>query len=289
MRCVLLVFGLLLGLVAVRADESGREATLEERALLKEALKNSAQDQDRWAYTETRTLKLRKGGKAPKETIIRFDPSKPYAEQFTPVLIDGKKPSNKQLKEYRERGEKRGAALARAAEAKSAVIEEAQPAEAALDEPPPSDKSAAPAKERKAREVRADIENPRVVQDEGGRVVFEVPLVSTTRDVPAAKVELRAYVNKESRHLEKATMRVRGAFRVKTIAKVKGGEGTIEFTVVDPAYGPVITSASGSFGGSLMLLPVNPSFTYTRTEVKRVTPYDERFTVQVGALEALDF
>lgn len=270
MRCFISGLGLLLGFALLRADESPRPATADEVALLKEALKNSAQDPDHWAYTETRTLKLRKGGKPAKETIIRFDPSKPYAEQFTPVKIEGRDPTKKELKEYRERGEKRGAALARAAEA-----------------PPPEPTTES--RKKKAKEVRVDLENPRVAQVEEGRVVFDVPLVSTTKDIPAENFEVLVHVNQTTRHVEKAAMRLHGAFRVKKVAKVKDGEGTVEFTVVDPQYGPVITSASGRFGGSLMLLPVNPSFTYTRTEVKRVKPYDERFTVQVGALEALDF
>ncbi|HYC71856.1 MAG TPA: hypothetical protein VEB66_11655 [Opitutaceae bacterium] len=273
---LLLLLSLVPLALAGRAEERLRPATPDEVALLKEALKNSAQQTDHWAYTETRAMKLRKGGKAAKETIVRFDPSKPYAEQFTPLKVEGREPSKKDLKEYREKGEKRGEALARAAERRE-------------DSPPPAD-AAAPAKPKKGgKEVRADLENPLVAGEEGDRLVLEIPMVSTTKDIPADKFEVRVVLNRSTRHVERASLRIRDAFRVKGIAKVKGGEGTVEFTLVDPAHGPVLTSATGKFGGSLMLLPVNPSFSYQRTEVKRVKPYDERFQVEVGALETLDF
>jgi len=110
-------FLVLLGLSAgLRADDQPRAATPEEIALFKDAMKNSAQDTEHWAYTETTALKASKGG--PKgDTIVRFDPSKPYGEQFTPLQIEGKPPTERQLRDYhyRKRGEKRGEKVARAA------------------------------------------------------------------------------------------------------------------------------------------------------------------------------
>ena len=80
--------------------------------LLLDALTKLSQDFDQWAYTETRTANDTEG-KTKGETIIRFDPSKPYAEQLTPLKIDGKTPTDKQLKDYQKRGERRGERLAK--------------------------------------------------------------------------------------------------------------------------------------------------------------------------------
>ena len=107
---------ILLGLAAgLRAEDGSRPATPDEVVLFKEAVKNTTQDTEHWAYTETTVMKSTKG-KVREETVVRFDPSRPWPEQYTPLKIEGKAPSGKQLKKYRERGEKRGERLARTAE-----------------------------------------------------------------------------------------------------------------------------------------------------------------------------
>ncbi len=63
----------------------------------------------------------------------------------------------------------------------------------------------------------------------------------------------------------------------------------MDFAVVDPKYGPVMTSATGSFGVSLAFIPLNGIFTNTRTDLERVKPYNERLKVKLGPLEVLDF
>jgi hypothetical protein len=75
--------------------------------LLQDAVKKLAQDTDRWAYTQTSVEKDGKGN-AKSDVVVRFDPSKPYAEQYTPIKIDGKEPTESQIKKYRRQGEKRG-------------------------------------------------------------------------------------------------------------------------------------------------------------------------------------
>ena len=74
---------------AFAAEAVPRAASTAEIALLKDAMKGSAQDTEHWAYTETTRIQDKKGKKF-EETIVRFDPSKPYAEQYTPLKIDGK-------------------------------------------------------------------------------------------------------------------------------------------------------------------------------------------------------
>jgi hypothetical protein len=264
---------ILLGLTAgLRAEETSRPATPDEVVLFKEAIKNTTQDTERWAYTETTVMKSTKG-KVREETVVRFDPSKPWPEQYTPLKIEGKPPTDRQRKKYRERGEKRGESLARTAE----VADATTPGEPAAQKP------------ERGKKVTLDLDNPRVLKDEGDRLVYEAALKATAKDIPVDKFEVRVVVGKAARQVEHISLRVRDSFRVKLVAKVKAGEASADFAVVDPKYGPVMTSATGSFGASLLFVPVSGIFTNTRTEWARVKPYNDRLKVKLGPLEVLDF
>lgn len=271
-----LSLALFLGLAAaLRAEDRIRPATADEVVLLKEALKNTQQEPEHWAYTETTAKKIGIGKKPKGETVVRFDPSQPYGGQFTPLKVEGRAPSERDLKKYRERGEKRGEGLARAA---------ARAADPTTPEAPakPVDPS------KKKKEMKADLEHPRIVREEEGRLVYDLPLVANTQDIPVDKFELRLVVNRATRQVEHGTARVLESFRVK-IVKVKAGEGRVDFAVVDPKFGPVMTAASGNVGASLLFVPVNATFASTRTEFRRVKPFNERLQVKLGPLELLDF
>lgn len=261
---------------ALRA-EALRPATPDEVKLFKDAVKNTQQETEHWAYTETTIKKIGLGRKPEGETIVRFDPSKPWAEQYTPVKIEGKAPTEKQLKQYRERGERRGKAIMRRAE------------QAAATDPSLPDKPKLPPSDRNEKSLKADTEHPLVVSDDGETMIFEVPLIDHGTKLPVEKMEIRAVVAKAARQVRRATLRIKESFRVKLVAKVKEGEGSVDFTVIDPQYAPVMTSGSGTFGGSLLAISVNGVFSDTRTELRRVKPYSERLQVKIGPLELLDF
>jgi hypothetical protein len=264
----LLFLPLLLGLLtALQADDAPRPATTEEAALFQDALRNSAQDTEHWAYTETTRAKVPKG-LVPGETVVRFDPSKPYAEQYTPLQIDGKPPTEKQLKEYRRRGEKRGERVAEAARNPG---------------PPPSQLKIA------GGNVTLDPDHPRVARVEEGRVVFAVPMLSARNDIPVDKFQVLAAVDRATRRVERVDLRVRESFRVKLVAKVKAGEASLGFTVVDPRFGPVVSAINGDFSASLLFIPVNGTFERTRADWKRVKSYNERLQVKLGPLQLSDF
>ena len=113
-----------------------RPATATETALFKAALKNTQQDPEHWAYTETTVKKIGLGKTPAGETVVRFDPSKPYSDQFTVLKVEGRPPRDKDIKKYRARGEKRGEGLARAA---ARVADPKAPAEPAKLPPPAND------------------------------------------------------------------------------------------------------------------------------------------------------
>lgn len=270
-RRLLLAASLLLA-AAARAGDQPRPARPDEVALFQAAMLNGRQDTEHWAYTETATQHVSKGRQR-GDTVVRFDPSRPYAEQFTPLLIEGKPPTERQLKQYRKRGEQRGERVARAAQA----------ARDPAFVPPPARLRIGGSK------VIPDLDHPLVAREEGDRIIFEVPVTSPRRDIPVEKFQVLITVNRTSRQPEHVALRIREAFRVKLIAKIKEGEAGMDFQVVDPQYPPVLATLTGDFSASLLFVPVNGSFTRTRTDWQRVKSYDERLQVKIGPLQLLDF
>jgi hypothetical protein len=256
--------------MAGRAAGQSRPAAAEEIALFKDAMKNSRQDTEHWAYTESTTITASKG-RPHGETVVRFDPSKPYAEQFTPLKVDGKPPTERQCREYRRRGEKRGERVARAADASRNPG--AQPPQLKIG----------------GNRVTLDPEHPLVAHEDADRLTFEVPVLGKSKDIPVEKFQVLVLVGKQARLVEHVSLLLRESFRVKLVAKIKAGGASVDFAVMDPKFGPVITAMTGNFDVALLFIPVNATFTRTRTDWQRVKSYDERLKVTLGPLQFLDF
>lgn len=225
-----------------------------------DVLEKTAADLRRWAYTESRVIRDEKG-RLKSDVLIRYDPSKPYAEQWTPITINGKPPGPADLKKYRRLGER------------------AQKQE----ENPSADRR------RTLGEV-IDLGTARVASETATQLVFEVPLKKDGNDrFPPEKFQVLVRLNKSTRALENIAVRLRGSFRAKLIVKVKSGEGTLEFGVVNPKYPPTLLSISGDASASVMFFSIGGVFELKRTDLKHVKPFDERFEVQIGTLKAIDF
>ena len=239
--------------------------------LLFDALTKVSQSFDRWAYTETRQV-IDEHGVLRSEMILRFDPSKPYAEQYQILKVDGKPPSERQVKDYRRRGEKRGERFAK---------------EEAEGKTPGSE---LPRFGLNGGSASIDLRHAVVVSDDAESVTYEVPLRNDkTATIPVEKFQLMARVGKQSRAFENVALHLRSGFRVKLVVKVKSGGANMDFSVVDPQQPPVPTRLTGDASASLMFVNFKASFDVKRTDLKRVKPYSERFGVKIGPLKALDF
>ncbi|MDB6127821.1 MAG: hypothetical protein JWM35_1717 [Verrucomicrobia bacterium] len=239
--------------------------------VLLEALTKVAQSFYRWAYTETRRVTDNKGVTR-YETVVRFDPSKPYAEQYQPLKIDGKPPTERQLKDYRRRGEKRAERFAK---------------EEAEGKMPGTQ---LPRFGMNGSSASIDLQHARVVEENAQSVTYEVPLRNDlTATIPVEKFQLMARVGKQSRAFENVALRVRSGFRVKLVVKVTSGEATMDFGVADPKFPPVPLRLAGDASATVMFVKLGANFDLARTELKRVKPYSERFGVKIGPLKALDF
>ena len=75
----------------------------------------------------------------------------------------------------------------------------------------------------------------------------------------------------------------------RSLAKVKSGDGSLDFTVIDPKFGPALTAMRGDAAVTLFFVNIGGTIDLQRTDFKRVKPFNDRFGVQVGPLKALDF
>lgn len=261
MRFLLAAFFLSFCGLQAAAPATSRPATADELALLNQAVRASVQDMRNWAYTETSITRDAKG-KVKRHIIVRHDPSKRYEDQWEPLPVNGQPPSQKIVERYRKRGEN---------------------ARKAANNP-------APAKPRKSLGEVMDLPRSVIAAEDAERITFEVPLLKQDNArFPPEKFQVFVRVHKQRRALENVAAKLRGSFRVKMIAKIKAGEASMDFAVVDPAHPPVLVSTEGDATVSVMFIEMGGEFDLKRTDHRRVKPYAEKPDVQIGTLKALDF
>lgn len=260
------IIGLLLHLagaltLSAAADEGRRPATAEEVALLQDVLQKTADDLGRWAYTENRVVKDEKG-RLKSQQLVRFDPSLPYAEQWTPLQIDGREPTDRDRAKFRRRGE---------------------------DSDPSRPKRNSRWRRPALGEV-IDVARTAVASETATHWIFEIPLLKVGNErFPPEKFQVHARVRKEGAMLENIAVTLREGFRSKLVVKVKSGGGSIDFAQVNPKFPPTMVAITGDASASVLFVSIGGSVDLQRTDLKHVKPFDERFEVQIGTLKAIDF
>jgi hypothetical protein len=249
-----------LRLSAGEAAATARAATPGEISLLNEVLHKVADDLRRWAYTEHRVLRDSKG-RVKSEQIVRYDPSKPYAEQWMPLKIDGRAPSTRELAKFRRRGE------------------ETDP-----EKPIPTRRRTPTLGEA------INVNRSTIAEESATHWVFEIPLRTVGNDrFPPTKFRVQARIKKDGLLLENISVLLRESFRSLLVVKVKSGDASLEFTPIDPRFPPTLVAIAGDADWSVMFVGSGRSIDLKRTELKHVKPYDERFEVKIGTLKAIDF
>lgn len=267
--------GLLLLLAAGRANDAVSAAPLSPTRpeLLDAAFRAFLEGQRRWAYTETHT-DFAPDGKARGESVIQYDPSLPYAEQYVPVTLNGREPTAKNRRDWAERGEQLAKRRLRV-----------------------RDELAAAQREREFQlrlfnaDVTLDLDRATVVAEDDATVTFRIPLRE------AGGPEARAYdayqlttrVNKSRQQFEQATFRQQNRIRVGA-GKFYDGIIEVEFAASAawlPSCPVKITrrSMNKPFFGK----PVAVHSVSVRTHLRRVKPYDERFQVKLAPLRLIEF
>jgi len=211
-------------------------ATAEQKRLFSDALGKIGLDAEGWAFTET--------SRSPADdhvTTVRFDPSKPPAERSTLLKVDGKDPKPAYLQQWRNEGH--------------------GPLPGLGELPPLSSVVAG--------------EDARIYADETAAVLFELPVKAANTEFPPDKFLARFRVNKTSRGFEDFSVKLREAMSVAGIAKVTDAGFEARFQTFDPALAPQPVGLKMGGGVRVLLVKFSRSFEVTRTDFKRVEPFDE--------------
>ena len=224
-------------------------------ALLQDAMQKLRAEKGRWAYTETSVTRDSRG-RVQKETVVRHDPSLPYAEQSRMLKINGREPTKLEARRHREAAEK-------SRNSKRVTLED-----------------------------MIDLEHVTVAEETPTSITYDVPLrkIEHARFPAnhADRFRVTIRVNKERRVFEHVAVQLRrplyaGPMKLSALAM------DLTFATVDPKYGPILVGYRGTGTGSLLFIKADVSSERTDTEFRRVTPYDERFGVKIGPMKVLDF
>lgn len=237
------------GVAAARADTPG---PAEPPLLLQEAIEKYARDAERWAYTLTDVRHDKKGG-TKEISVVRFDPSRHYDEQWTLLRKDGEPATARQVRKYRHDMDERR-------------------------------------RNRKTLGELVEWGKATVIEETPAFVTYEAPLAKVDNQrLPPEKFRVTMRVGRERRELENIAVRLRSSLRAALIVKLSRGAADIQFHPVNPQFPAPITAIKADGAGSVFFVKFNASYEQTRTDFKRVKPYDERFEVKIGPLKALDF
>lgn len=225
-------------------------------APLAEALRSYGKDAPRWAYTQ-RFVEFDRKGRENESWIARFDPSQHYDVQWTLLEKNGKPITDSQQKKFRkERAklEQKGRVrLGEALDLKRAALLPDQPDSVEL-------------------------------------LTYEVPLRPIEGSpFPPEKFQVFVKVARENHALHAIDLKLRDRVRLALVLNVKAADAHIEFAAVRPDTGPAIAKIAASAAGSVAFIPVGGRVEATRSDFKRVTPYDDRFVVKPGPLRTIDF
>jgi len=264
-----ILLGLLAGLFPRPAALGGDPA--EPPPLLAAAFARLMENQGHWAYTETHVV-TGLSGKPGGPTVLRVDPSLPYAEQYKPVEIEGQPPARGDLEKFSGVGEKVARRRERDRQASNGR----------------------PGDELRIRlnfqVVTPDLSRAKVLAEDGGSVTYDVPLrAEGSGPSDFAKFQVTVRVSKARREFEHATIRQREPMRVALIATVADAVLDFDFTPVDPRYPSVITRGAQQATVGILFMKRAVSYEMKRGNFRHVTPYDERFGVRFGPIRTIEF
>lgn len=212
-------------------------ATTAQKDLFLDALGKIGLDEDCWAFTETsRSLDDN------HVTTVRFDPSKPPEERSTLLKVDGKAPKAAYLQQWRNEGHGVPAGLSELPALSSVV----------------------------------DMNDIRIFSDETAAVVFELPVKASNQDFPGEKFQARFRVNKTQRGFEDFSVKLREPMRVAVVAKATDAGLEARFQTLDPVLAPQPVLLKMGGGVRVLFVKVSRAFEVTRTDFKRVVPFENQ-------------
>lgn len=223
--------------------------------LLEVAVHKLQVDEDHWAFTQT-TQEF-DGEGVPKDgpTVERYDPSRPYAEQWQLRQWRGHEPTDRERRVWRRRKEKE-----------------------------------VRRREEKTLGEVMDFDRARAVRDTPDEVVFEVPLRrGESSRLPADKFVVHLLVNRHRETLQSFKLANRERFRALGVARIDRIEIMAEFATIDERYAPQPYHIRARGTGRLFFFKVGGGVEVHWSDFQRVKPYRDRFEVKIGELKAFGF
>jgi hypothetical protein len=221
-------------------------------APLAAALRDFGRDAQRWAYTQ-HVVQFDRRDAEKSVWTARYDPSQHPDEQWTLLERDHEEATAAQQRRFRREQAKRE-------------------------------------RNRRTLGELLDLPQATLARETDTTLVYEVPLRREPGSrLPPEKFEVLITLVRAGPALTRIELRPRERFRVGLVVNVKGGEARLDFSPVLPDAGPAVTAITARGAATVMMVPVGGRVEITRTDLRRVRPYDERFNVEWGPLKAIDF
>lgn len=227
--------------------------------LLLEGIRKLQIDVDRWAFIQTQVTRNR-SGEIKDQRIIRVDPSLKFEVRRILISVDGREPTDKERKKFQKKRE--NDRLKRQRERwKGGTIND-----------------------------KINLDEATVLSETNRTVVFEVPLVKNEeQQFPPENFQLLITVNRKAEEIEEVSVHLRQHLRKALVARLDSGEMQARFTKVDSVYTAPLTRIHAEGAGTILFIRFGVTHDEERTDFRRVTPWDERFSVEFGDLEFLGF
>ena len=226
-------------------------------ALLNQAVQTLIADQDHWAYTQTTQRFDKAGQPVAGATVERYDPSRPFDDQWELVSYQGRLPTDSEVATWR----------------KQKVKQIRHHAEQSLGN-------------------FLDLEHATLATESTAKATYLVPLRkdAPSKRFPADKLQVFMDVDKANHYLTAFSVQPRNAFRVDLLLKVEAGRVDGRLDTVQPNYAPTLVWLKGAGSGHLCgLIKVGMGAETRYSDFRRVRPYNGRFGVKIGDLQVLDF
>jgi hypothetical protein len=237
---------------APEADENIYDPLYGAPKPLAAAFRAFGRDANRWAYTQHLVVYNGKG-KVQDEQVVRYDPSQHYDVQWTMLSKNGEPATESQIKKHRRQMAKR-------------------------------------TKDRRSLGELLLLKQASLARETESELVYEVPFAPDEK-IPFSPDKFQIYVtvDRATQTLRSLDVKLRESVRFAAVVKVKSGEARLTFARVLPEHGPAITGLVVAGSGSVLFVPLSSRSEAKRSDFKRVTPYDDRFTVKPGPLKMIDF
>lgn len=251
----------LLGLLSLTGQAIAAESTeLADPTPLQDAIETYSDAERHWAYEQTVTEYNRKG--QPQDVFVTLvDPSLPWDQRDVLIATDKGPATDREKRRYQKDREK-----------------ERRQRERGLED-------------RQRLRDRMDFPLSHIVSETTETRTYAVPLLPDTKSgFPMGKIEMQAWIHPASGELQGIEAKLQEAVRVKAVAKVKNLHLKIAFTKPLPEKDAVaLTHLRGTAAASILFFPVGGEVVVERKSHRWVTPYDDRFNVELGTPTAVGF